>query len=550
MRRRPFLVPGLLFVGLLLVYLASGRSGGDTLPTRYLPFAILQGGTFCLDDMPRSLASPTAWWVRRTTRCLVSEYPVIPALLALPAYAPLAVARVDLEGPWPARLEKLTAAMIVALTVALLLVVLNRMTDAPSAVALALVCGLATTNLSTNAHALWHADAAALGLVAALYCIVRGRDEPTWVARSAFPLALAILSRPQTFFIVAPVALYALMLRPGITRFVAWGLPLVAFQIWYNAHYFGNPLRTQFSGTDGLFSMDLAEGLYGLLLSPGRGLFIYSPIFLLSVAGAIVVWRRGGDGLLRALSLGIAPTILFYARYVFWNGGTYGPRYLGDLNVTLTMLLVPLVPWARARAALAAAAVLMTVSVVPHAWGAFFYEGERDATDVLEQTWLWRKHPLVGHLLPRPPTIARSAEPFFLDLQSRSGGDGSVDLAVNRVRLARGDTLSLGLDARNSGAHPLDLYAGVAVPGERVVLFFAAIQTTTSAVPFSHPEWFREIRRIAPHSHVLEPEVFRLTVPSSRILPTELWAFAALVEPGTRPWRVTAADVERIEIRW
>jgi hypothetical protein len=476
---------------------------------------------------------------------------VTPALLALPVYAPFAWAGVDLEGPWPARLEKLAAAIIVASSVALLLAGLSRMTGAVSALVLAVVCGLATTNLSTNAHALWHADAAALGVTAALYCIVLARVERAWLARAAFPLAFAVISRPQTVFIVLPVVVYALILRPGFTRFAAWGLPPVLFQVWYNAHYFGTPLRAQFPILGGLFSMNLADGLYGLLLSPGKGLFVYSPIFLLSLAGAISVWRRGGDGLLRALSLGIGPTVLFYARYLFWNGGnTFGPRYLGDLNVTLTMLLVPFVPWAaRTRVRLAVVAALVTISIVPHAWGSVFYEGERDSMDFIERIWLWRKHPLVGRLIPGPPTVARSAEPFFLSLRRQAGMGGRVDLNVNTDRLTQGNTLLLGLDAENSSAHPVELYAGLAIPSESVVVFFAAAQTVASGVPFSYPEWFREMRVMAPRSRVIEPRVFRFTIPWNPILPTEIWAFAALVEPGTRPWRVMAADVKRFEIR-
>jgi hypothetical protein len=531
------------------VYLANGRTRGDTLPTRYLPFALLQRGTFCLDDMPGFDGSPQAWWTQRTATCLVSDYPVASALLALPIYAPFAWAGVAKDGPWPVRLEKLAAASIVAASACLLYLVLSRLTGPVSAALLAAVFGLGTTNLSTNAQALWHHDSAVLGLIAALYCIVRGRDAPAWLARAAFPLAFAVISRPQIVFVVAPVAVYVLMLRPGLVRVVAWGLPPVLFHAWYNTHYFGSPLRTQVPVFGGLFSMDLAEGLFGVLLSPGRGLFVYSPIFLLSLVGAVLVWRRHGDGLLRALSLGIVPTVVFYACYLFWHGGsTYGPRYLGDLNATLTLLLVPLVPWVRrGRGRLALVAALAAISVTSHVYGAFRYDGEGDSTDFIERLWLWQRQPLVGHVLP-PPAIARAPEPFFRDLGSRSATGVGVRLHANAARFHRGETLVLGLQAENASRYPLELYVGIAVPAEGVALFSVARQTLVTSVPISYPEWFRALRILAPDARVVEPRLFRFTVPTN-MTPGDLWAFAALVERATRPWRVVAADAQSIEIR-
>lgn len=82
--------------------------------------------------------------------------------------------------------------------------------------------------------------------------------------------------------------------------------------------------HTQFALTDtALWSTPLLQGLAGLLLSPGRGLLVYSPIFVLSIVGAAIAWRRGGDPLLRALSVGIALTVVVYARWVSWSCTTF-----------------------------------------------------------------------------------------------------------------------------------------------------------------------------------------------------------------------------------
>src|SRR5262249_47664138 len=78
-------------------------------------------------------------------------------------------------------------------------------------------------------------------------------------------------------------------------------------------------------------------GALGLLVSPNRGLLIFSPIVLLVAAG---IARSLGSADLRMGWLLSGGAILFvvYASYsVWWGGFTFGPRYLLDL-------LVPIAP--------------------------------------------------------------------------------------------------------------------------------------------------------------------------------------------------------------
>jgi hypothetical protein len=182
--------------------------------------------------------------------------------------------------------------------------------------------------------------------------------------------------------VVAPIAIYAAfqVLRsvpqwPGRLRaFAGFSSPIaaaLAVNLWYDWLRYGNVFTV---GTgkalEGGFSTPLWTGLYGLLLSPGAGLLVYVPLLIFSAALFPRFYRRARPEALLLLSL-LLLRLLFYARWSFWDGRDWGPRFLVPL---LPLLLLPLVVlparrWIRAAAlALAGAGLAIEVlgQVVPY----------------------------------------------------------------------------------------------------------------------------------------------------------------------------------------
>jgi hypothetical protein len=532
--------------------MAPGRTmgGADTFPNRYLPIAILRHGTFYLDRAPQE---KSAWeqWRRDVHGHAVSDYPVGTALLALPIYLPLVLGGLDFDDPRMNRIENLVAATMAALTGVIFYVTVLHLVDPVIAVVLALIAGLGTSTMSVNAHGLWHHNGVQLAVAVALYCLVRGRVERVWLARAALPLGFAaLITRPQSAPLIAPLVVYTLLQRPGIARCGLWAAPVVVFYLWYNLTYFGTPTRSQFPFDAGLFSTPLAEGLYGVLLSPWKGLFVYSPIFLLSIVGAVLAWRPGGDGLLRALSIGVALNIALYAKWMFWNGGaTAGPRILGDLFLPLTMLLLPVVPWVRAsRTALALAGGLLAVSVISHTVVATRSFQHRDMNEFNERIWLWRYHPIAATIAPPARPRAEPPEPFVVQLARpgasvpRSQDGCTVRLSTNATRFRTGDRIVIRLTVETPpGAPPRDLYVGAWVPAFQTVAFFPGRGLVTTQMPLDRREWFRRLGTVPGGVTLDDGDFFTLRV--FHHLPRARYHFfAALVEPGSSPWRVVAAD--------
>ncbi len=108
----------------------------------------------------------------------------------------------------------------------------------------------------------------------------------------------------------------------------------------YNHIIFGSPFASGYSqeGSTDLFSTPLWVGLYGLLVSSGKGFFWYAPIAMLGLFGFNKLHSRFPQlaFLIAAICLF---NCLFYAKFVAWAGdGSWGPRYLTPL---LPLIILP-----------------------------------------------------------------------------------------------------------------------------------------------------------------------------------------------------------------
>jgi hypothetical protein len=119
-------------------------------------------------------------------------------------------------------------------------------------------------------------------------------------------------------------------------------------------------------------------------ISPSRGLLVFTPVFLFSLAEVYLSLReRWLFPLAPYFAVIIALHSVLIAQY--WPGHTYGPRYFTDMAPFFVVFLVPAVdfwrkmPLGGERTALAAAFVAFA------AWGVFVHA--RGATSTAAQQW-------------------------------------------------------------------------------------------------------------------------------------------------------------------
>lgn len=94
---------------------------------------------------------------------------------------------------------------------------------------------------------------------------------------------------------------------------------------YYNYTRFGNILDTGYR--EG-FSTNFFMGIYGLLFSTGKGLFIHNPILILSIIGFYHFYKdKKSDAILFLLI--ILSHLLLYAKWSSWHAGmSWGGRFL------------------------------------------------------------------------------------------------------------------------------------------------------------------------------------------------------------------------------
>ncbi len=98
------------------------------------------------------------------------------------------------------------------------------------------------------------------------------------------------------------------------------------------------------------------------LISYKKGLFVYTPIFLVAMAGLVVLWKRSKFELVSWLAVFLVITYVLSSWWLWWYGGSFGSRVFVEF-IPLFMILLALglnqLPSLWMRHALSAIAVLL-----------------------------------------------------------------------------------------------------------------------------------------------------------------------------------------------
>jgi len=174
----------------------------------------------------------------------------------------------------------------------------------------------------------------------------------SWLFLAGLALAWNIATRYAEAIFVPIFALYLLQTRPHrfskpVRSFVdltIFGLPvgLILLAIaYFNFSRYGDPFNTGYLPNE-TFSGLWLQGIMGQLISPGRGLLLYSPILGLAFIGAWLFYPRHRAETLLASSI-ILLHLLLYGKWFMWHGGyAWGPRFLIPTLPFWCILLAPM----------------------------------------------------------------------------------------------------------------------------------------------------------------------------------------------------------------
>jgi hypothetical protein len=413
-RRRDGATVACLVALLMLCYSANGReiSSYDSRPTALAARELLLRGTTSLNHVVGETPAYADRWgfILAKHERYRSIYSPVPSLLAAALTWPFwRMGAIDVTAPLaPALMAKTTASLLITIAVALGYATARRWLARPGAVLLAVGLGLGTGFWNSASQTLWQTETEAFGLAAAVLAFTR-IDEPGATGAAVVlgaGLALAGAARPQLGPAVG-ILLAGCWWR-GRRADAALATVIVILGTiaicWTNWRWFGSPMgalprlqdvNASLHQTGRTFAVHV-EPYLGLLISPSRGLLVFSPIVAVALIGVPAACRAGSRSPLPWYALAFAAELVLYASYsVWWGGHTYGPRYLLDA----LPLLVPLAAVAMAARwrwpAKSVAALALAWSIALAATGAFCYPHDAwntDPTDIDRdhaRLWSW-----------------------------------------------------------------------------------------------------------------------------------------------------------------
>jgi hypothetical protein len=204
-----------------------------------------------------------------------------------------------------------------------------------------------TSVWSTASQALWQQTPSVLFQSIGVWFLLRGkRKGAASVAPGALFFSAATAARQNDALAAIVFTIFVLIqYRAVLFKWIAWAIPPAVLVVWYNAVYNGSPLVFGYQdGVGQYLSFPKIEALLGLLISPSRGLFVYSPFLILGIVG---VWYARLERERLFYWSAALISVLMYVTLSMWNdwmgGWGYGTRMLTDLLPYISLLMIPVV---------------------------------------------------------------------------------------------------------------------------------------------------------------------------------------------------------------
>jgi hypothetical protein len=402
-----------LALGMLALYNANGREipNYDSQPTKYAARELLLRGTLSLNYVvgrTPELAKRSAFVETANGRFRSAYSPVPPVIAAAVTWPFWKLGAIDIRAPLaPALMAAATSSLLVSLAVVVSYLTARVRLRPGRAFWIAVALGAGTGFWPTASQTLWQHESAIFGLSMSAYAATT-LERGGWLrpVLLGVGLGLAGASRMQ----LAPIVVTVLA---GAVAFAGWRRAAVAAAfagavitpvlvtnyLWFGTILGAAPLlealHETVHATSSSFSLQ-SDGFAGLLVSPNRGLLIFSPVAAVALIGAARAIREGWRTPHRWLLLAAAAQFVLYGLYsVWWGGHTYGPRYMLDVLPLLVPAATFGVDMLRTRPRVALASVALAWSIGVSALGAFNYPEGRwnnepgDVDRTHERLWDW-----------------------------------------------------------------------------------------------------------------------------------------------------------------
>lgn len=251
-------------------------------------------------------------------------------------------------------LNKITAATITTATALLIFLISCIYLNKPYATLVCLIYALGTSAWSYTSQGMFQHTSCNFFLVVGLYCLLK-KDTTGYTLLAAIGFALAVWSRPTCIIFVVLAGLY--MLIHARRRFPAFFLLNIISALGilvYNNYFFGSffhfpqtfgaeIIAYNKTGSADVWQTPILTGLSGILFSPARGLFVFSPVLLFAIYGLFLMLRQKQEfsPFLFFITACMIILVLDSRWFDWWGGWSFGYRIILETIPFLTLLLIP-----------------------------------------------------------------------------------------------------------------------------------------------------------------------------------------------------------------
>jgi Dolichyl-phosphate-mannose-protein mannosyltransferase len=203
---------------------------------------------------------------------------------------------------------------------------------------IATLCLVFTTFFWTYSRNLFDGVLCSMLLTVSFLCLLRyqGENQKKYLIAGFVLLGVGLITRLSMIVLIVGAFVYLLSLSKrnkwvdviisGFTLF-----PFLLWQAWYNnlrtGVFYKSPVQMpQYYSNNGMDG-DLFQGLTGLLLSPGKSIFVYAPLLILSIIASIKFSRKFPRESVY-ISISAVFWVLLHAKLRSWYGAAgWGPRH-------------------------------------------------------------------------------------------------------------------------------------------------------------------------------------------------------------------------------
>ncbi len=242
-------------------------------------------------------------------------------------------------------IELVIASFFCALTAVVIFSIARLRLPTSYAITIVFIFAFCTSSWSISSRALWQHGPSMLMLSFALYLLLKENKEGSALHYIAIPLALAFIVRPTNAIPILFISLYILInYRHAFLKYLLVAAPFAIVYFTYNISIYGDmfPSYTQLNRV--FYATNLMEALVGNLISPSRGVFVYSPVLILSIYGFIQFFPCKNDMfnslVFLVLVIIFCHWLLISSFPIWWAGHSYGPRFFADM---MPLFMYPIV---------------------------------------------------------------------------------------------------------------------------------------------------------------------------------------------------------------